>query len=183
MAAKVWVLFSAMALAGCQSSGTTPKAASEPLPTLGVAFAAPAWDGNTVPKDGTCQIFGGKGESPALTVSGIPAGVNAIVVEFSDRTYTPMDNGGHGVIGWKIEPGAATTTLRPVPGMTADVGEGAWIVRDNRAAKNPAPGYRGPCSGGKGNTYEADVKAVQKLAQDGGEGKVLATGRIRLGTY
>ena len=177
------IVLSALALGACQTTGTTYKAVSDPLPTLNVQFTSPAWTGKSVPKDGVCQVYGGKGDTPEMKVSGIPAGANAIVVEFSDRTYAPMNNGGHGIIGWKIESGSGSAVLKPVPGMTATVPDGTWVEADNRSTNTPAPGYRGPCSGGRGNTYEADVKAVFKPAKEGEPGKLLATGQIRLGTY
>jgi len=174
----------ALALAACQTTGTTYKAVSDPLPKLDVSFASTAWDGKSVPKDGICQVNGGKGDTPELMVSGIPAGANAIVVEFSDRSYAPHDNGGHGKIGYDIAAGTSKVTLPKVPGMT-DKGlpVGTWIEMNNVSVRDPAPGYRGPCSGGRGNTYEADVKAVVKPAKEGEEGKLLAKGRIRLGIY
>lgn len=183
MQVKFLILLPALALGACQTTGTTYRAASDPLPKLDVQFASAAWDGKAVPKDGICQVHGGRGDTPELKVSGIPAGANAVIVEFSDRSFAPMDNGGHGIIGWKIEPGATTATLKPVPGMTSKVADGTWIEGDNRSSNSPAPGYRGPCSGGRGNTYEADVKAVYKPTKDGEEGKLLAKGRIRLGTF
>jgi len=181
MRTALLIALSALTLAGCQTSKY--KAASDPLPPLDVKFASAAWDGKAVPKEGVCQVHGGKGDTPELIVSGIPAGANAVIVEFSDRSFSPMDNGGHGVIGWKIPAGATSATLKPVPGMTHAVADGAWIESHNAATRDVAPGYRGPCSGGRGNTYEADVKAVYKPEKDSEEGKLLAKGRIRLGTY
>ena len=57
---------------------------------LKVSFADAAWDGKRVPKAQQCSKFGGNGATPALNVENIPAGANAIIVEFNDRSYQPL---------------------------------------------------------------------------------------------
>jgi hypothetical protein len=149
---------------------------------LNVAFADGAWDGKKIPKGQHCKKFGGKGSTPALKVSNIPQGANAIIVEFNDASYSNLSrNGGHGKVGWKISAGAEAT-LKAVPGGTKNLPDGTWLVKKNRAtgAWN-SPGYLPPCSGGKGNKYVATVKAVRFA-----NGKVeeeLAKGKITLGRY
>ncbi len=66
------------------------KPISERLPALEVSFADPAWTGNTIPAGQHCQMFGGKGQTPALKVGKIPAGANAIIVEFNDLSFGPL---------------------------------------------------------------------------------------------
>lgn len=67
---------------------------------------------------------------------------------------------------------------RSVPGGTDDLPGGAWVEAKNRASGSPArPGCLPPCSGGKGNTFFADVKAID------GSAYALAPGRITLGRF
>ncbi|MDK9721151.1 MAG: hypothetical protein OEL53_08200 [Rhodospirillales bacterium] len=149
---------------------------------LEVSFADEAWTSNAVPTIGICDAYGGKGYSPALKISGIPAEANVIIVAFSDRIYSPMDNGGHGVLRYSIAPGQGNVTLPSVPGDTKKLPEGIWVESDNSSRMHGGRGYLGPCSGGRGNRYEADLKALYKPT-DGGETKLLAKGTIRLGYY
>ena len=151
---------------------------------LKVSFADAAWDGKKVPKGQQCSKFGGNGATPALNVENIPAGANAIIVEFNDRSYQPLSyDGGHGKIGYWIEEGSTSAMLPSVPGEAKDLPEGSFVEKRNRATGDYArPGYLPPCSGGRGNKYFAEVKAVQKI-----EGKkkpeVLAKTKIQLGRY
>lgn len=179
---KILIPLSATAvlLAGCVSGPYKPV---DNLAKLDVSFVDPAWDGKTVPKIGICQPYEGKGDTPALKVKGIPAGANAIVVEYSDRSFAPMDNGGHGVLRYTIAKGQAEVVLPATPGMTDKMPEGVTIESNNRGQRNVAPGYRGPCSGGRGNLYEGVVKAVFKGANDKEQSLLLGEGKFSLGRY
>ena len=171
-------------IAGCVSGGGY-KPISERLPALEVSFADPAWTGNTIPAGQHCQMFGGKGQTPALKVGKIPAGANAIIVEFNDLSFGPLSSGGgHGKIGYWIK-GAGSAVLPSVPGETADLGvQGSFIeAKAHSTGQYASPGYLPPCSGGRGNTYVADVKAVYKATKEGEESLLLAEQRIKLGTY
>lgn len=168
-------LAAATLLAACQGAND----ASSTTPRLTVGFADPAWTGGAVPAAAVCTQQGGKGATPALTVAGIPEGTAEIVVEFNDESYGPLSyDGGHGVIGY-AHAGGDTATLASVPGGMRSLGvEGARVVKDTRAGGQFAQaGYIGPCSGGRGNIYSADLSAL------GPDGKVLAIGEIRLGRY
>lgn len=151
---------------------------------LNVSFADSAWDGKRIPDGQQCTKFGGKGGTPALQVENIPAGTNVIIVEFNDRDYQPLSwNGGHGKIGFWISEGSSSALLPSVPGETDDLPEGSFVERGNRATGSYArPGYLPPCSGGRGNRYFAEVKAVQKV-EGQRKPKVLAKTRVQLGRY
>ena len=114
----------------------------------------------------------------------MPSGANAIIVEFNDESYAPLSsNGGHGQIGFWIN-GGGTVNLVSVPGQTDSMPSVAFIEKKNRASGAFAtPGYLPPCSGGRGNTYSANVKAVFKAKAEGEKSKLLAEGYIVLGTY
>jgi hypothetical protein len=146
--------------------------------TLTVSFADPMWTGDKVPADQHCPLQGGHGATPALTVEGLPDGTTAVNVAFNDETYQPMNDGGHGVIGFDVTPAGGKASLPSVPGNTADLPAGAHVVTASRApGEYASPGYLPPCSGGNGNTYSATVTAVD------GSGKELASGKITLGKY
>ncbi len=149
-----------------------------------LSFADPAWDGRKIPPNQHCRKFGGDGATPPIKVSGIPEGANAIIVEFNDKSYRKLSyDGGHGKVGFRIDPGLKEAVLEPVPGGTSDLPEGTWLVKKNRATGAwSSPGYLPPCSGGRGNKYAAVVKAV-RMPADGGSPEVLADGEIDLGRY
>lgn len=169
-------------IAGCVTGGGY-KPVSEKLPSLKVSFADPTWTGKAIPKGQQCRLFGGKGATPALKIEHIPAGANAIIVEFNDASYGPLSSdGGHGKIGYWIKGNNATVIS--VPGETDKLPESTFVEAKARSSGQYAsPGYLPPCSGGKGNTYVAEVKAVYKAKADKEESKLLATGKITLGTY
>lgn len=147
--------------------------------SLAIAFADPAWTGEKIPDRQWCRKFGGHGDTPALKVSNLPAGTKAVVVAFNDETYKPMDNGGHGAVRFQVPEGSTSATLPSVPGETDDLPQGVSTEKPHQATdfSGTKGAYLPPCSGGKGNTYSATVKAL-------GEGdKVLAQGRIVLGKY
>ncbi len=148
-----------------------------------VSFADPAWNGRQVPSGQHCSKFGGHGATPPLALEGIPPRANAVIVEFNDRSYRRLSyDGGHGKIGFEIAPGVGSATLPAVPGETDDgLPPGTWIERRNRATGSYArAGYLPPCSGGRRNSYFADVIAVERTGDDIEE---LAEVRIELGTY
>lgn len=148
---------------------------------LGLGFADDTWDGRTVPDGHQCQRFGGGAGSPAVHVTGIPAGTDALVLEFSDRSYPPMDNGGHGKLGYAIPAGATEVTVPSAPAHTTALPEGFWTVAEHGAPGWDTPGaYLPPCSGGKGNAYYVTVRAVKR---DGEAPTELARGTLEMGTY
>jgi len=153
-----------------------------PLSALEAKIADPAWDGVEVPEGQQCQKFGGKGSSPALTVSGIPSGASHLVLEFSDRTFKPMDQGGHGKVAYAIESGKTEVTVPSVPGHTVELPAGFSVVEQHKAPTWDQPGaYLPPCSGGRGNSYYVTVKAVHKM---GDETHELATSpAVEMGRY
>lgn len=167
-------LLSALVVVG---TGLATGAAMAQAP-LTLRLADPAWDGVTIPEGQQCALQGGSGTTPAIEVSGLPEGTTTVDVAFSDETYQPMNDGGHGVIAFAVTPVGGTATLPSVPGGTADLPEGASVATPSRGTGEYAsPGYLPPCSGGAGNTYSATVSALD------GASKELATGKIEIGKY
>ena len=152
--------------------------------SLSASFTDPAWGGTMLPKGQNCSKFGGHGATPPLKIDGIPAGADAIVIQFNDADYQPLSsNGGHGTIGYRIAPGAGTAMLPAVPGETdGGLPDGTWVVKRNRASGSfAAPGYLPPCSGGRGHYYNAKIMAVKM--DSGGTYDVLDDIRIDIGKY
>lgn len=170
-----------MALSGCNASHFGYSAQGELAP-LTVAFADAKWTGGAVPSDEVCKKFGGANSaSPRLAVSGIPAGANALVIEYNDLSYAPLSsNGGHGAVLYALSGGGSNVTVPSVPSQTMSVPQGFTVLKksagDWPGLENGA--YLPPCSGGRGNSYAAIVYAVDTNAKT-----VLAKGRISLGSY
>lgn len=112
-----------------------------------------------------------------MRVDNIPAGTTAIRVEFNDLSYQPLSyDGGHGVIEYAHGSGTSAT-LKSVPAYTANLSKGVRVVSAARSGDEYASdGYLPPCSGGRGNTYSATIKAM-----DGDD--VLAETTLALGRY
>ena len=136
------------------------------------------WDGKRVPAGQQCKLHGGNGSTPPMRVKGVPQGAVWIVAAFNDKSYKPLSrNGGHGTIAFPVK--GATTDLPAVPGMTNRLPKGAQVVAKAKSSeKYASAGYLPPCSGGKGNRYTVDLKAVDK------QGKVLDELRnVSIGRY
>ncbi|MDD4912123.1 MAG: hypothetical protein PHP57_07490 [Sideroxydans sp.] len=146
------------------------------------SFTDAAWDGNKIPAGQQCARFGGKGATPSLKVEQIPAGANALVMEYSDQTYQPMNDGGHGKIGYRIAGGTKRVSLPSVPGHSFDLPSDFFLVEAQRAPTwDKAGAYLPPCSGGKGNTYVVTIKAVKEI--DGKVSAMLAETSLKMGLY
>ncbi len=143
---------------------------------MSVSLLAP-WNGKKVPAGQQCSLHGGKGATPPLKIAGLPTGTTWVLVEFNDKSYTPLStNGGHGKIGFPAK--TTTVTLPAVPGMRANLPHGAFVVAKARSTgRYASDGYLPPCSGGRNNRYTADVKAMSK------QNKVLEKKTIDIGRY
>ncbi|WP_299297498.1 hypothetical protein [uncultured Tateyamaria sp.] len=151
--------------------------------SAGAAFAdlkakvSSPWDGKKVPAGQNCVLDGGKGSTPPFQATGIPAGAVWLIVEYNDKSYKPLSrNGGHGTIGYAVN--GTSGNFPAVPGMSTRMPKGVQVIAAAKSTGNYAsPGYLPPCSGGRGNNYEAVVKAVDA------NGKVLDKTRMKLGKY
>ena len=65
-----------------------------------------------------------------------------------------------------------------MPGLTAKLPGGVRVIKKARSSGEYASaGYLPPCSGGRGNQYQAEIKAINA------QGKVLAKTKMDLGRY
>ncbi|MBL4807691.1 MAG: hypothetical protein JKY31_10435 [Rhodobacteraceae bacterium] len=117
------------------------------------------WDGIDVPDGQQCALFDGNGSTPPMELSNLSDGTVLVHVEFNDLSYQPLsENGGHGTIGFDVS--GASAALPSVPGLTNELPAGIQVVRAARSGGQYASdGYLPPCSGGRGNSYSADVIA------------------------
>ena len=150
---------------------------------LDLSFADPNWDGKVIPKGQQCQEYGGNGSSPRINVRNIPIQANKLVIEFSDGTYSPCDNGGHGIISYKIPKGSTEVIVPSIPGQTFDLPDDFELIKEhcgvNLNMKRGA--YIGPCPG-IGNQYYLIIKAVYEVPGNL-EHELLGKGRLEMGTY
>jgi len=175
-----------MSFIPCMLLLATAGGSEKPLPSkLDVSFADPSWDGVNVPKGQQCQRFGGNNPStPKLEVKNIPDGTDAIIMEYSDRRYFPMDNGGHGKIGYIIPKASKEIIIPSVPGHSFVLPDNFFIVSPHLAPSWDKPGaYMPPCSGGMGNSYYVTVKAVSQEKVGSKKYKVLGKAVLEIGIY
>ena len=175
--------FSTFVLAACVSTYKV----SENMLQLDISFTDSRWDGEKVPDGQQCRKFGGeRSATPEIKVESIPAAANALVVEYNDLSYAPMRNGGHGKIGYHIEPGTTSIVIPSVPGHSFDLPEGFFLVAEHQAPHwDTAGAYLPPCSGqgGLGSSYSATVKAIMKANSEGEKPLLLAEGVIQMGEF
>lgn len=155
----------------------------ESLASLNVSFADTKWNGIEVPDGQQCKMFSGNGTSPSLKISNIPTGTNAILISFNDKTFKMNDNGGHGIVGIWIEEGQSSIIVPSVEGESNDLPKGMFIEEKFRSNRGEDGAYLPPCSGGRGNEYDATIRAVFKAKDVGGYSTLLAEGIISLGKY
>lgn len=171
----------ALGLTACKRNHFGNELADSPAP-LTVAFADAKWTGVNVPADEVCKPYGARNPaSPRLAVSGIPAGADTLIVEFNDLSYAPLSsNGGHGAVSLAVPKGATSLTVPAVPGESMDLPAGVNIVKLHGGGVSGLGrgAYLPPCSGGRGNLYQARVHAVDSVAK-----RVLGQGEIKLGRY
>ena len=118
---------------------------------LDVSFADPAWNGKIIPEGQQCVCDGAKNPmTPSFNIKNIPPETNVIVMEYSDRSYAPMDNGGHGKIGFKIKQGTQSVMIPSVPGHSFELPDGFFIITPHQGSFwCKAGAYQPSCSGGR----------------------------------
>jgi hypothetical protein len=179
---KVTGLAIALGLSGC--AGTY-----EPVPNmvkLDAKFSNTNWNGKEIPDNQWCSLFGGNGSTPKIKLSNIPKGTNAIIMEVNDESYMPLSsNGGHGKIGFWIKKGSSSVTLVSVQGETSEnLPKDTFIEASSQSTgKYATNGYLPPCSGGRGNLYSADIKAVYKAKNENEKSRLLGKTYITFGRY
>jgi hypothetical protein len=150
--------------------------------TLNASLIDSAWNSKKVPDGQQCEKFGGNGSTPKIRVHDIPSGTNAIIMEYSDRSYQPMDLGGHGKFAYRIKDNVSEIDVPSVIGHTFRLPESFFLIEAQRAPSwDKAGAYLPPCSGGKGNEYYVTIKAVKEI--DGGIREVLGQTEVSLGQY
>ena len=154
------------------------------LADLKITILSEQWDGRRIPDGQQCRRDGGRGSTPVLRVENIPSRTSHLLIEISDKSFIPMDNGGHGIIGMYLKPGTTETTIAALPGHTFSLPDGYFVVSAHRRPAWDAPGaYLPPCSGGTGHYYYLFVKAVYAPENLEKIPELLGRGKIFLGRY
>jgi hypothetical protein len=138
------------------------------------------WNGKIVPEEMVCSDYNFEaGSTPEITLKNIPKNTKKIILAFSDETFKGMRDGGHGVIGYKLDTGLTDTTIPSIQGETFDLPDEFTSIIAHRGVNfgKEEGAYLAPCSGGKGNIYSVIIQAVDD------DNKVLDTTSLTLGKY
>jgi len=147
---------------------------------IDVSFSDDKWNGKVIPLDEVCSNFNIEaGSTPGLYIDNLPEGAKKVVLKFSDKTFTKMDNGGHGILSYRIDEDETNIEVPPQIGETFDLDDGFEVVTAHTGTRfnKTAGAYLAPCSGGKGNTYVVEISIVD------GENNILDTKELVLGKY
>ncbi|MGB5920421.1 hypothetical protein [Arcobacter sp.] len=145
-----------------------------------VSFTDKKWDGKIIPLDEVCSNYNVEaGSTPGLYIENLPDGAKKVILKFNDKTFTKMDNGGHGILSFDIEEDVANVEIPPQIGETFELDEGFSVVNAHTGTRfgKQEGAYLAPCSGGKGNTYTVDISILNS------DSKVLASKELILGKY
>lgn len=140
--------------AGERDSGPPDAGAPEPFALTSLAFE----DGGAIATRYQCGpplVGTGPGEnvSPALTWTAGPAGTTSYAVVVRDRSAGDL-------VHWVIYDLPPTTRELPEGVPAGYEAEGLAPARQAQIQTSGYFGYFGPCSGGRGNTYEYAVHAL-----------------------
>lgn len=154
---------------------------------LKVEFAAKSgWNERVVPGTALCHREQGiSGATPTLHVTNIPAGANALIVEFNvENRHNLSYDGALGKVGFYHQ-GSEEAWLLPVKGETKTLPDYAFSAALHRVESIEATPYFPPCRIlGVDLDYFALIYAVQIDDFEAPENRrILASGRIRLGKH
>jgi len=177
-----WMLGCAAIAGGC--GGRYQMNTIPILAEIQIELDDPQWDGKTIAPAQRCRRFGGNGSTPALRVTNIPSDANVLVLEFSDKSFSPMDKGGHGIIGYRIPNGTNSVSIPAIAGHTFDLPAPFFVIAAHRKPAWDVPGaYLPPCSGGTGNLYYIRIQAISDPDVPNLRPRLLGQGKLFLGRY
>ena len=148
---------------------------------LELSFADANWDGKIIPEGQQCIEYGGNGASPRIQIKNIPSKANTLILEFSDATYPPCDNGGHGIVSYRISKGTTRVIIPSIKGQTFDLPEGFTLIKEHcgKDLGMQRGAYIGPCPGA-GNFYYVIIKA-ERVSKGKLKPELLGLGRLNFG--
>jgi hypothetical protein len=108
---------------------------------------------------------------------------NKLVIEFSDATFSPCDDGGHGIVSYKIKQGTKEAIVPSIPGQTFELPKNFELIKEHceKDLNMKRGAYIGPCPG-DGNQYYLTVKAVYEVPNESKQ-NLLGKGSLKMGTY
>jgi hypothetical protein len=144
---------------------------------IDVQLSEAKWDGKSIPEGQQCQKFGGvKPSTPKLLVTRIPEGTDALLIEYSDRDYKSMNNGGHGKMRFALNSSANRVSVPRVMGHSFELPDNFTMISPHLSPIWDKEGaYMPPCSGGRDHAYYVTIKAMKGDKQV--ESTVLELGR------
>jgi len=167
--------------------GLTGCGKYQPVPNmtkLNVNFEDSKWDGKNVPQDEVCKKYNSKiASSPSLSINNLPNKTNKIILSFSDETYKPMSNGGHGVVSYQVTEGTKSIKIPSLKSETFTLPTKYKSIQSHNSARNTDGAYLAPCSGGRGNTYSIKIEAIHDFNDDDKKPLLLGDSYLKMGTY
>ena len=171
----------ALGFSGCGKYEPSPN-----MVKLKAGFADTKWDGKRVPKDEVCSDFNKKGGvSPQLKITNLPKGTTKVVMSYNDETVQKMNNGGHGIVSYKVNGSDSSIVIPSIKGETFTLPSNFKSKKAHAGTQfGKTPGaYLPPCSGGRGNTYSVLIEAIHEYSEADKKPMLLGDTKLRLGTY
>jgi len=138
------------------------------------------WDGKKIPEEMLCSNYNfDSGSTPEITLDNLPKNTYKIILVFSDESFKPMSDGGHGIISYKIHSGLKSVIIPSIQGETFDIPDEFTSLIPHKGVQfgRVQGAYLAPCSGGKKNTYSVIIQAVDK------DNNVLDSTSLTLGKF
>lgn len=159
----------------------------EPVPNmtkLNANFVDSKWNGQMIPSNEVCGRYNSvKAMTPKLLITNLPSNTNKIILSFSDETFTPMSNGGHGIISYEVKEGTTKVEIPSVQSETFDLPKNIKSVKSHASTRNTNGAYLAPCSGGKGNTYSVTIEAIHEFDSKDKKPLLLGESYLRMGKF
>ena len=145
----------------------------------------PEWNGKKIPVGQQCNKFGGDNPmSPQIKITGLPLETQAVLLRFNDESFQKMKQGGHGVIGMRVEPGTTELLFPAIPGHSFKLPDNVFMVRAHKAPTwDKAGAYLPPCSGGKGHRYSVTIQPSTIKNWDKKKFKKIESVKVNIGRY
>ena len=159
-------LFLVLVLAGGMMTYLKPSVEEN----FSVSFLNPDHWGEKLNETQVCYKFGShqanSAFSPSFVLSHIPSAAVDVVFSYNDTDYEHMDNGGHGIYGYKLPANRQTVVVPAIMGEQA-VPQGFFAIQEHLSQdwSGTQGVYLPPCSGGQGHVYTVTVSLRDQQGQ------------------
>ena len=104
-----------------------------------------------------CNTQGAPNPStPALKVTGIPAGAKYLILKVTDEDYG--NSGGHGIFRIDLPANTSETTIPSIFETKKELPAGVSLVKGEENGMSKHGHYLPPCSNGRNHAYYSDVE-------------------------